>query len=67
MVIKIGKYTITSITIFKVLFVAVLIATISLIILNVLSEKRIITEMVVFSTFITCICYYFSKDKEGKK
>ena len=57
---KIGKHTITSARIFSILFVIVLIATISQIITNIFFEKRFNTETVVLSAFITCVSYYFS-------
>lgn len=62
MEIKIGKKTITSQSIFSIMFILVLIATIAQIIINVLSDESLVTGMVIFSACVTGICYYFSKE-----
>jgi len=63
--IKIGKRTITSPSIFKVMFIMVLIATIVQMIINVLSGSDMITGMVIFSACITGVCYYFSRENSN--
>ncbi|WP_042222103.1 hypothetical protein [Oceanobacillus manasiensis] len=62
MEIKVGNWTITSKSIFNVMFILVLLATIAQIIINILSDRDFITGMVIFSTCATGICYYFSKE-----
>ncbi len=63
MEIKLGnKKTVTSKSIFKIMFILVLIATIALMIINVLSDRNLITGMVIISACATCVCYYFSKE-----
>lgn len=62
MEIKIGNKTITSNSIFNIMFILVLIATIAQMIINVLSDRDIITEMVIFSLCATGVCYYFSNE-----
>ena len=64
MEIKIGKRTITIIpkTFFHTMFILVLLATITQMIINVLSNSILITGMVVFSACTTGLCYYFSKE-----
>ncbi|QKY70734.1 hypothetical protein [Lentibacillus sp. CBA3610] len=65
MEIKIGDRTITSKSIFNIMFILVLIATIAQMILNVLSHRNLITGMVIFSACAAGICYYFSKENSN--
>ncbi len=62
MEIKVGNRTITSKSIFNLMFILVLIATIAQIIINILSDRDFITGMVIFSACVTGVCYYFSKE-----
>lgn len=61
MEIKIGKRTIASRSIFKMMFIMVLMATIAQMIINVLSGSDMVTGMVIFSACITGVCYYFGR------
>lgn len=63
MEIKIGKKTITSKSICKLMFIMVLFATITQMIINLLSDRSIFAGMVVFSACVTVVCYYFSKER----
>ncbi|WP_017187613.1 hypothetical protein [Alkalibacillus haloalkaliphilus] len=62
MEIKVGKRTITPKSIFNIMFILVLIATIAQMIINVTSDRNLITGMVIFSACATGLCYYFSKE-----
>lgn len=62
MEIKIGNRTITSKSISNIVFILALIATIAQMTINVLSDRNLITGMVIFSACATGVCYYFSKE-----
>lgn len=62
MEIKVGKRAITSKSVFRLMFILVLIATNIQMVINVLSDRNLITGMVIFSACITVLCYYLNKE-----
>jgi len=64
MEIKVGKRIITSKSIFSLMFILVLIATIVQLVINVLSDGSLITGMVIFSASVTGLSYYLSKERQ---
>jgi hypothetical protein len=60
--IKVGKRTITSKSIFSLMFILVLIATIVQMVINMHSDGSLITGMVIFSACVTGLSYYLSKE-----
>lgn len=59
--ITIGKTTITTQMIFKILFPFVLIATLFLLISSIVSKDAVFTSINLISVGSTCLSYYFSK------
>ncbi|NFM16740.1 hypothetical protein FDB88_05885 [Clostridium sporogenes] len=60
MEIKFKNHTIASSMIFNILFVIILIATVSEIITSIFFENRFNIEPILPSVFLTYMCYYFS-------
>ena len=61
MEITIGKLTITSQKIFKILFPVLLIATSFLLILSIISEESVFSGVNIIAIGSTYLSYYFSK------